>query len=111
MEGTVSLEKGSSFTMFLPRAAEPAIRPKPVAVADPKATEGKECVMIVDDEELVRLVTKAVLAYRGYESVWKRGRPGCSRQVCRQPESSRSGADGHAYARLNATMPCSKSGR
>jgi len=42
--------KGSSFTMFLPRAAEPAIRPKPVAVADPKATEGKECVMIVDDE-------------------------------------------------------------
>jgi signal transduction histidine kinase/ActR/RegA family two-component response regulator len=59
--------KGSSFTMFLPRAAEPAIVPKPVAVADPKATEGKECVMIVDDEELVRLVTKAVLAYRGYE--------------------------------------------
>ena len=28
--------------------------------------EGRERILVVDDEELVRMVTKAVLSYRGY---------------------------------------------
>jgi len=58
--------QGSSFSLFLPRAVDPIAAPRPARVADPKATEGKECILLVDDEELVRLVTKAVLSFRGY---------------------------------------------
>ena len=38
-------------------------------MTDPKALEGRERILVVDDDELVRLVTKAVLAYRGYQIV------------------------------------------
>ena len=57
------------FSTLLPRSAEPAAPPKPVPLAEAKAAEGKERILVVDDEELVRLVTKAVLAYRGYKVV------------------------------------------
>jgi CheY-like chemotaxis protein len=58
---------GSRFSLFLPRNSEPVVQPVRVEVTDPKTTEGKECVLVVDDEDLVRLVTKAVLSYRGYQ--------------------------------------------
>jgi two-component system, cell cycle sensor histidine kinase and response regulator CckA len=49
----------------LPLCETPAI-PKPVTSAEAKPAEGNERILVVDDEELVRMVTKAVLAYRGY---------------------------------------------
>jgi PAS domain S-box-containing protein len=61
--------KGMRFSIFLPRATEHSPAPKQVPAADPKSMEGKERILVVDDEELVRLVTKAVLAYRGYQIV------------------------------------------
>jgi CheY-like chemotaxis protein len=59
--------KGSRFSIFLPRSKEPGLVPKQVPAADPRSTGGRERILVVDDEELVRLVTKAVLAYRGYQ--------------------------------------------
>ena len=35
-------------------------------MADAKTMEGRERILVVDDEELLRMVMKAVLAYRGY---------------------------------------------
>jgi len=60
---------GSVFSIFLPRSQEPSSARKQVPVADTRSTEGKERILVVDDEELVRMVTKAVLVYRGYQVV------------------------------------------
>lgn len=58
--------RGSAFSIVLPRCA-----PAPVAAAkkpvETSAAEGRERILVVDDEEMVRMVIKAVLAYRGYE--------------------------------------------
>jgi two-component system cell cycle sensor histidine kinase/response regulator CckA len=59
--------KGARFHVFLPRCTEPVAAPKSAVRIDTKAVEGKERILVVDDEELVRMVTKAVLAYRGYQ--------------------------------------------
>ncbi len=69
MEVESKVGEGSKFSIFLPRHDEPLPAPKRVTIPDTKAMEGKERVLVVDDEELVRMVTKAVLAYRGYEVV------------------------------------------
>jgi CheY-like chemotaxis protein len=61
--------KGSRFSIFLPRSNESAAATRKVPPAETKALEGKERILVVDDEELVRMVTKAVLAYRGYQMV------------------------------------------
>lgn len=58
--------RGSAFSVFLPRSqAAPA--PAPKAAVETSATEGRERILVVDDEEMVRMVIKAVLAYRGYQ--------------------------------------------
>lgn len=59
--------KGTRFDLYLPRSKERAASPQKIQIADAKAVEGKERILVVDDEELVRMVTKAVLAYRGYQ--------------------------------------------
>jgi PAS domain S-box-containing protein len=69
MEVESQVGEGSRFSMFLPRTSDPAPAVPVAAVSEPKAVEGKERILVVDDEELVRLVTKAVLAYRGYRIV------------------------------------------
>ena len=61
--------RGTTFHLHLPRSNEPESAPRETPVADPKSMEGRERILVVDDEELVRMVTKAVLAYRGYEIV------------------------------------------
>ena len=61
--------RGTAFHLYLPRSHEPESAPRETPVADPKSMEGRERILVVDDEELVRMVTKAVLAYRGYEIV------------------------------------------
>ena len=58
---------GTKFHVFLPRDSEPETAPRQVPVADPRSTEGRERLLVVDDEELVRMVIKAVLSYRGYQ--------------------------------------------
>ena len=60
---------GSRFCIYLPRTLDSVTAETPAPVADAKAGEGNECLLVVDDEELVRMVTKAVLAYRGYRVV------------------------------------------
>ena len=60
---------GTSFHLYLPRSNEPESAPREGPVPDAKSMEGRERILIVDDEELVRMVTKAVLAYRGYHIV------------------------------------------
>jgi PAS domain S-box-containing protein len=67
MEVDSQVGKGARFHCFLPRCEEPTAVPRRLASADTKITEGKERILVVDDEELVRMVTKAVLAYRGYQ--------------------------------------------
>ena len=69
MEVESQIGKGSRFSIFLPRTIECATAPRKVSLAERKAMEGRERILVVDDEELVRLVTKAVLAYRGYQIV------------------------------------------
>jgi signal transduction histidine kinase/CheY-like chemotaxis protein len=61
--------RGTRFSIFLPRSKEAAAVPKPIPAAGLTSMEGRERILVVDDEELVRLVTKAVLAYRGYQIV------------------------------------------
>ena len=69
MEVESRVGEGTRFHVFLPRTAEAQTAPAPARVTDPKALEGRERILVVDDDELVRLVTKAVLAYRGYQIV------------------------------------------
>jgi CheY-like chemotaxis protein len=67
MEVESDMGRGSRFSVFLPRSLEAVAAPKRLPGTDTRSLEGKERVLVVDDEELVRLVTKAVLAYRGYQ--------------------------------------------
>jgi PAS domain S-box-containing protein len=69
MEAESGQEIGTQFHIFLPRLQEPATASREVPVADQKKTEGRERILVVDDEALVRMVTKAVLAYRGYQII------------------------------------------
>jgi signal transduction histidine kinase/ActR/RegA family two-component response regulator len=60
--------KGSRFDAFFSVLDRPAVesKPAPLPVSEPQMLEGKETILLVDDEELVRLVARAVLGYRGY---------------------------------------------
>jgi two-component system, cell cycle sensor histidine kinase and response regulator CckA len=60
---------GTLFSIFLPRCVEATkvhSESGPL-ISEPSVVEGRERILVVDDEEMVRLVTKAVLAYRGYQ--------------------------------------------
>ena len=60
--------KGSRFDAYFPalNTRTEEIKPAAVPVAESQTLEGKETILLVDDEELVRLVARAVLGYRGY---------------------------------------------
>lgn len=62
-------ERGSRIHVFL-RETEPQSTDHGVlhefVSRETRALEGREAVLIADDEEMVRLVMKAVLSYRGY---------------------------------------------
>jgi CheY-like chemotaxis protein len=68
MEVESRVGQGTQFHIFLPRADEKTA-PATTRVTDAKSLEGKERILVVDDDELVRMVTKAVLAYRGYQVI------------------------------------------
>lgn len=69
MEVESEPDKGSRFHIFLPRTrtavAAATARAAPRA-ASGAVLEGKETVLLVDDEQSVRTVVHAVLSYRGY---------------------------------------------
>ena len=69
IEAESQVGRGTQYSLFLPRSNQPATAPKPVPIGDHTAADGQERILVVDDEELVRMVTKAVLAYRGYQVV------------------------------------------
>jgi two-component system cell cycle sensor histidine kinase/response regulator CckA len=58
--------RGSAFSIVLPRSTAAAVE-TPKKPVETSAVEGRERILVVDDEEMVRMVIKAVLAYRGYE--------------------------------------------
>ncbi|MDB4944212.1 MAG: sensor hybrid histidine kinase [Labilithrix sp.] len=69
--GTVDVHSevgiGSRFTVFLPRAEEPS--DGATSSADrlpPRSLRGTETILLVEDEDQVRAVARAILAQRGY---------------------------------------------
>jgi len=54
--------RGSTFRLYLPAAAETA----PVAPPAPAEARGGECVLVVDDEDMVRELARLVLERRGF---------------------------------------------
>jgi two-component system cell cycle sensor histidine kinase/response regulator CckA len=69
MEVESQLGHGTAFHVFLPRSASAEGRTgrRQSLTVDQKTVEGRERILVVDDEELVRMVIRAVLAYRGYQ--------------------------------------------
>jgi CheY-like chemotaxis protein len=61
--------QGAQFHVFLPRARDAAREPVRAAAPDPQLLGGRERILVVDDEELVRMVVKAILSYRGYDVI------------------------------------------
>jgi signal transduction histidine kinase len=59
------LEKGTTFRIYLPRSGEPA---RPVSVAPPPIAtlRGSETVLLVEDDDQVRTLARAVLGRNGY---------------------------------------------
>lgn len=71
MEVESVLGSGSRFSVYLPRhkaftsSTDPQ-QQQPTIEASSRHLEGTERILIVDDEEMIRLVMKSVLSYRGY---------------------------------------------
>ena len=57
--------QGTDFAVYLPRSATPGRAPEPEAAA-PQGAGGRETVLLVEDEALVRSLVRRVLVGRGY---------------------------------------------
>lgn len=70
--GTVRVEsevgKGSSFLVLLPVSTKPLVTPV-AGPAKPVQTQGKERILLVDDEEDIRILAQRVLQRQGFEVV------------------------------------------
>jgi CheY-like chemotaxis protein len=62
--------RGTTFTIYFPRAAEAPVAPAAPADPSPDATAGRERVLVVEDEAGVRALVCAVLRHKGY-TVWE----------------------------------------
>jgi PAS domain S-box-containing protein len=60
------LHCGSTFTVYLPAAHRKATAPEPAALTN-KPVRGSGCVLVVDDEEAIRLLVEFTLTSLGYE--------------------------------------------
>jgi len=58
--------KGTVFSLYLPSTGNPSLAEKPVAVTPPLA-KGQGKILVMDDEELIRDVSTAMLRQLGYE--------------------------------------------
>ena len=64
------LGAGTQVHVFLPRAPQtPPPSPHNLLHTDSQTLNGHERILVVDDEELVRMVIRAVLSFRGYQIV------------------------------------------
>lgn len=61
------LDKGTVFKIYLPLTEEPAKELRPIEVAPPKG--GKETVLLAEDDEEVRKITKIILEESGYRVI------------------------------------------
>ena len=73
MEVESKVGTGSQFHAYFPRAQTTAEQRLEASTelsgAESSALQGSELVLVVDDDEMVRLVVRAVLSYRGYQVV------------------------------------------
>ncbi len=76
--GTVDLysepQHGTSVKVFLPRAGDVALEPKPGS-ATVEAAGGMETILVVEDEDAVRRLVRATLERRGYRVLVASGGP------------------------------------
>ncbi|HKP64148.1 MAG TPA: ATP-binding protein [Polyangiales bacterium] len=68
--GRVTVEsrpgEGAMFEIELPGVSTPAAAPPPVSARPQAPTGGRETILVVDDEELVRRATRSMLTRSGY---------------------------------------------
>ncbi len=57
--------RGTAFTLYFPRTDRPGRRPSSAPPA-PRTLRGTEIVLVVEDEDQVRVVTRSILARHGY---------------------------------------------
>lgn len=62
------MDVGTEFTLFFP-STEETIVPAPAAVVFPDTLRGSETVLVVEDEEALRRLTRRILESRGYNVV------------------------------------------
>lgn len=72
-EGWITLEsqpgKGTTFRAYVPRAEEMQDEGRPMPAETPRAKTGKETILLVDDEEMIRNFAKQILEIHGYSVV------------------------------------------
>ena len=66
IEAESKVGKGSTFKVFLPVSDKP-LKPEEKVQTPPRTTGGKETILVVEDEELVRQLVASVLAECGYK--------------------------------------------
>jgi PAS domain S-box-containing protein len=76
--------KGTTFKIYLPRVYENVS--EPVETSEKKITPGTETVLIVEDEELVRRMSRSILEGAGY-TVLEAASGGAALEICKQYQS------------------------
>src|SRR5260370_19632641 len=59
---------GCTFKVYLPRAAQEVVKPRPSAVREVPRT-GAETILLVEDEDGVRMLARLVLERQGYKGL------------------------------------------
>jgi PAS domain S-box-containing protein len=76
---------GTTFKVLLPASDQAAPVQTPIGV--PEAARGRECILVIDDEEMVRNMAVAILSQAGYQTIpAKDGREGLAIYRSRKDE-------------------------
>jgi two-component system cell cycle sensor histidine kinase/response regulator CckA len=81
------LGKGTTFKLYFPRAAREVAPRASMPTAELRTLRGTETILVVEDEERVRLLACAILRKYGYD-VLETQSPGDAFLLCEQRESS-----------------------